>query len=235
MPNPQVELHIKDHGVITLELDEAKALSFYATLDEATLELQAVRSVIERVDVSDNLRTDVLEAIITPEWLEAAADDVRSPAASEAAGALNVPPAVQQRRAELAFLWRLAQQRKAQREEVRGKPETFTRPDFTFRLLRDAALQDTPPDGNETVQIDIRRRGAPLCPRARRAAGAGQLPAHGRARGLAAPGRRAASAPWRTGRLAGLRGEAEAACRDAARRAAPAARRARRRQYRVPG
>lgn len=25
MPNPQVELHIKDHGVITLELDEAKA------------------------------------------------------------------------------------------------------------------------------------------------------------------------------------------------------------------
>ena len=25
MPNPQVELHIKNHGVITLELDEAKA------------------------------------------------------------------------------------------------------------------------------------------------------------------------------------------------------------------
>ena len=25
MPNPQVELHIKDHGVVTLELDEAKA------------------------------------------------------------------------------------------------------------------------------------------------------------------------------------------------------------------
>ena len=25
MPNPHVELHIKDHGVITLELDEAKA------------------------------------------------------------------------------------------------------------------------------------------------------------------------------------------------------------------
>ena len=163
---PGYKITMLPHDLVqqyTLEAGQPRAaLSFYATLDEATLELQAVRSVIERVDVSDNLRTDVLEAIITPEWLEAAADDVRSPAASEAAGALNVPPAVQQRRAELAFLWRLAQQRKAQREEVRGKPETFTRPDFTFRLLRDAALQDTPPDGNETVQIDIRRRGAPL-------------------------------------------------------------------------
>ena len=163
---PGYKITMLPHDLVqqyTLEAGQPRAaLSFYATLDEATLELQAVRSVIERVDVSDNLRTDVLEASITPEWLEAAADDVHSPAASEAAGALNVPPAVQQRRAELAFLWRLAQQRKAQREEVRGKPETFTRPDFTFRLLRDAALQDTPPDGNETVQIDIRRRGAPL-------------------------------------------------------------------------
>ena len=165
---PGYKITMLPHDLVqqyTLEAGQLRAaLSFYATLDEATLELQAVRSVIERVDVSDNLRTDALDAIITPEWLEAATDanSPDSPAASAAAGAPQVPPAVQQRRAELAFLWRLAQQLKAQREVVRGKPETFTRPDFTFRLLRDAALQDTPPDGNETVQIDIRRRGAPL-------------------------------------------------------------------------
>jgi exoribonuclease II len=47
-----------------------------------------------------------------------------------------------------------------QREEVRGKPETFNRPDYSFRLLRDSA--EAPPTGEEPVEISVRRRGAPL-------------------------------------------------------------------------
>ena len=47
----------------------------------------------------------------------------------------------------------------AQREVVRGKPETFNRPDYNFRLL-DAGEGE--PAGEETVEISVRRRGAPL-------------------------------------------------------------------------
>lgn len=141
----------------TLEAGRPRpALSFYATFDEATLALQNARSVIEQVNVIDNLRTDALQDIVTPAWLEA------DPAAETDTAAPELPAALLRHREALAFLWRLAQQLKAQREVVRGKPETFTRPDFTFRLLRDEALQDTPPNGSETVQIDIRQRGAPL-------------------------------------------------------------------------
>jgi exoribonuclease-2 len=47
---------------------------------------------------------------------------------------------------------------------VRGKPETFNRPDYTFRLepVDDAAPGDGLPDGRERVLIGTRRRGAPL-------------------------------------------------------------------------
>ena len=126
------------------------ALSFYATFDEATLELQGTENRIERVPVVDNLRLDQLETVATPEWLAAPADTPEPQAQLQA------------HRPALGFLWRLAQHLKAQREIVRGKPETFTRPDFNFRLLRDDALKETPPDGSETVQIEIRQRGAPL-------------------------------------------------------------------------
>ena len=43
---------------------------------------------------------------------------------------------------------------------VRGKPETFNRPDYTFRLARED--QSLPPTGNEAVSIGTRQRGAPL-------------------------------------------------------------------------
>ena len=39
-------------------------------------------------------------------------------------------------REPLSFLFRLAKQLKAQREVVRGKPESFNRPDYNFRLRR---------------------------------------------------------------------------------------------------
>ena len=126
------------------------ALSFYATYDESTLALLDTRSQVERVPIADNLRLDVLDPLVTPEWLAAPAD---TPAER---------PDLQRHRAALGFLWRLAQTLKAGREMVRGKPENFNRPDYTFRLLRDDALKDTAPTGEEEVRITVRQRGAPL-------------------------------------------------------------------------
>ena len=62
-------------------------------------------------------------------------------------------------RAELAFLFRLAEHLKAQREVVRGKPENFNRPDYNFRLQGNDGAE---PKGDEAVEITIRQRGAPL-------------------------------------------------------------------------
>ena len=62
-------------------------------------------------------------------------------------------------RPELSLLYRLAVASKARREQVRGKPETFNRPDYTFKL--DGVTGDAP-TGDERVLIGTRRRGAPL-------------------------------------------------------------------------
>ena len=128
-----------------IEGRDCPAVSLYVTFDEASLEVRESCTRLERVPILANLRHDQLDQMITPQWLESAA-----PAAQD----LPVPHAT------LAFFWRLAQTLKARREVVRGKPETFNRPDYSFRLLRDA--QEQPPQGHETVQISIRQRGAPL-------------------------------------------------------------------------
>ena len=125
------------------------ALSFYATFDADTLALTATRSAIERVPIAANLRLNDLEEVVTPEWLTNASPE-------------HIPAQVQPFYPALGFLWRLAQHLKAQREVVRGKPETFSRPDYSFHLERDAALKGTPPDGTENVVIEVRRRGEPL-------------------------------------------------------------------------
>ena len=125
-------------------------VTLYVTFDEATLEITATHSRLERTPIAHNLRIDAIEPTVTAEWLAAPAD---TPEAH---------PALHQHRAALAFVWRLAQHLKAQREVVRGKPETFTRPDYNFSLVRDEALKTTPPTGDEAVQITMRQRGAPL-------------------------------------------------------------------------
>ncbi|KTT27987.1 ribonuclease catalytic domain-containing protein, partial [Pseudacidovorax intermedius] len=123
------------------------AVSLYARFDEATLALQGIETKIERVPVVANLRHDQLDAVIDEAWLEAPAPT-------------GGPDAAQRLHAPLAFLFRLARALKAQREVVRGKPESFNRPDYNFRLV---GHDDRPePDGSETVQITTRRRGAPL-------------------------------------------------------------------------
>ncbi|MBL8328140.1 MAG: RNB domain-containing ribonuclease [Rubrivivax sp.] len=116
------------------------AVSLYVTLDEATLEIRSRETRLEQVPIAANLRHDRLDSVVTEDSLTgaAAADYAFAP--------------------ELAFCFRLARHLKAQREQVRGKPETFNRPDYNFRL--DGGGGE--PDGSETVLISTRQRGAPL-------------------------------------------------------------------------
>jgi exoribonuclease-2 len=125
---------------------DCPAVSLYLVLDEATFAIRESSTRLERVPIAANLRHDKLDAFVTEQWLggEPGAD---------------VPAQAQSLQAELGFLWQLAQHLKAQREIVRGKPETFNRPDYNFRLVGNDGAE---PDGNEQVEIGLRRRGAPL-------------------------------------------------------------------------
>ncbi|TSE24478.1 Exoribonuclease 2 [Tepidimonas sediminis] len=123
------------------------AVSLYLTIDEATLEIRGATTRLERVPIAHNLRHDRLDTVVTAAWLE------------DPARAAEAPPEVAALQPQLAFLWRLAQACKARREAVRGRPETFTRPDYTFKL---EGLTGPEPTGEETVIIGTRARGAPL-------------------------------------------------------------------------
>jgi exoribonuclease-2 len=125
---------------------DCPALSLYVRFDEHTLALQSVETRIERVPIVANLRHDQLDSVITDATLTGAA------------------PADYGFAPELAFAYRLARHLKAERERVRGKPEHFNRPDYSFRLERADGANGAAgePDGSETVQIGTRQRGAPL-------------------------------------------------------------------------
>ena len=129
-----------------IEGRDCPAVSLYVTFSEETLEVQSAVTRLERVPILVNLRHDQLDERITREWLEG--EDLSDHA--------DVPVS----RATLGFFWRLAQTLKARREVVRGKPENFNRPDYSFKLER--ASNETPPTGEETVLIGTRKRGAPL-------------------------------------------------------------------------
>ena len=150
MPGYKITM-LPDEVVQTYTLQEGRdcpAVSLYVTLDEATLEIQDTRTCLERVPIAHNLRHDQLDGVVTATWLnapEGSADDAVQPL-----------PAL---RPALSFLFRLAQDLKAKREVVRGKPETFNRPDYNFRLHGNHGAE---PQGDEEVQISVRQRGAPL-------------------------------------------------------------------------
>jgi len=148
MPGGKITM-LPDEVVQAYTLTEGRdcpAVSLYVTLDEATLEVRARETRLERVPIVANLRHDRLDDVVTEATLTGEA------------------PAGHPFPAELGFAFRLARHLKAQREQVRGKPETFNRPDYTFRLepVDDAAPGDGLPDGRERVLIGTRRRGAPL-------------------------------------------------------------------------
>ena len=118
------------------------AVSLYTQFDEETLEVKSNETRLERVMIADNLRHDRLDDIITE------------------ASLVGEAPADYAHAAELAFGFRLARHLKAQREVVRGKPENFTRPDYSFALVREDDAHE--PRGDEQVRITTRKRGAPL-------------------------------------------------------------------------
>ena len=150
MPGYKITMQ-PDEVVQTYTLDEGRAnpaVSLYVTIQEDTLEITGTETRLERVPVAVNLRHDQLDHIVTEAWLTDPSIQIE-----------NTPTPLLDLRTELSFLYRLAQQLKARREVVRGKPETFNRPDYTFRLQGNEGRE---PDGSEQVSIGTRKRGAPL-------------------------------------------------------------------------
>jgi exoribonuclease-2 len=150
MPGYKITM-LPDEVVQVYTLDEGRAnpaVSLYVQINEETLEFIASETRLERVPVQTNFRHDQLDHIVTEEWLADASIEVE-----------GTPAALQEKRSEFTFLYRLAKHLKAQREVVRGKPENFNRPDYNFRLMGNAGGE---PVGNESVQITTRKRGAPL-------------------------------------------------------------------------
>lgn len=134
---------LPDEVVQTYTLSAGRAcpaVSLYVTMDEATLDIRSHETRLELVPIAANLRHDKLDAVVTEATLtgQAPADYAFAP--------------------ELALAFRLARVLKARREVVRGKPETFNRPDYNFRLKGN----EDEPTGNEQVEITTRQRGAPL-------------------------------------------------------------------------
>lgn len=150
MPGYKITM-LPDSVVQNYTLQEGRdcpAVSLYVTLDEATLEIRSSETRLERVPIARNLRHDQLDAIVTEPWL-------LDPGFNHD----SEPADMTRLRTELAFLYRLAKDLKGKREVVRGKPETFNRPDYNFRLVGNDGAE---PAGDETVQISVRQRGAPL-------------------------------------------------------------------------
>ena len=150
MPGYKITM-LPDDVVEAYTLSEGRpvpAVSLYVTLDEATLEVQATETRLERVPIVANLRHDQIDHLITDDWL--AGGHVSNKIEAEA---LPI------KREQLSFLYKLAQHLKHQRELVRGKPETFNRPDYSFKL---AGHDGDVPTGDEQVLITTRQRGAPL-------------------------------------------------------------------------
>jgi exoribonuclease-2 len=150
MPGNKITM-LPDHVVQSYTLQEGRdcpAVSLYLRVDETTLEILGSETRLESVFIAANLRHDLLDDVVTEAWLA-------NPATKLPAGK-DIP---HMPHAQLAFLYRLAQHRKAQREVVRGKPENFNRPDYNFRVN---TLDGQTPKGGERVEISQRHRGAPL-------------------------------------------------------------------------
>ena len=142
LPGSVVQIYTLDEG------RDNPAVSLYCSIDEATLEITATETRLDRVPVIANLRHDQLDHIVTEEWLGDHQIEIE-----------NTPQRLSDLRPQLSFLHRLAQKLKAGREVVRGKPENFNRPDYNFKLVGGDGGE---PNGSETVQITTRQRGAPL-------------------------------------------------------------------------
>jgi exoribonuclease-2 len=150
MPGYKVTM-LPDDVVQTYTLQAGRdcpAVSLYVTFEESTLEIKSSETRLERVPITHNLRHDQLDAVVTESWL--CDPDFKHEIEPLSLSGLRSP---------LSFLYQLAKHLKAAREVVRGKPETFNRPDYNFRLQGNDGAE---PQGDETVLISTRQRGAPL-------------------------------------------------------------------------
>jgi exoribonuclease II len=146
LPDPVVQIYTLQEG------RNCPAVSLYVTFDEATLDIKSSTTRLESVPIAYNLRHDQLDSVVTAPWLE-------DPAFAHE----NEPQLILALRSKLSFLYRLAKDLKAKREVVRGKPETFNRPDYNFRLVNaPGSTAGDEPQGHEEVLITTRQRGAPL-------------------------------------------------------------------------
>ena len=131
----------------TLQAGQAcPAVSLYVRIDETSMAVLDSNTRLERVPIADNLRHDQIDHIVTEAWLQGEPNP-------------DAPAEAQRWQASLSWLHGLAKHLKAAREVVRGKPETFNRPDHTFKL---DGVSERGPQGNETVVMGLRQRGAPL-------------------------------------------------------------------------
>jgi exoribonuclease II len=150
MPGNKITM-LPDAVVQNYTLAEGKncpAVSLYVTFDELTFDIISTESKIESVPIIANLRHDTLEILITEEWL--LSTNFRT--VNELQLAYLLPES-------LSYLYQLALNLKQKREIARGKPETFNRPDYNFKLID---KHTTGPHGEETVEITTRKRGSPL-------------------------------------------------------------------------
>ena len=150
MPGHKITM-LPDSVVQTYTLDAGRAcpaLSLYVSFNEHTLAIEHTTTRLEQVPIVANLRHDKLDHVVTEQWLTDPHFQHPDPQLDQ-----GLP------RAALSFMHTLAKHLKAQREQMRGKPEQFNRPDFNFKL---DGVPAHGPTGDESVQLSIRPRGAAL-------------------------------------------------------------------------
>jgi exoribonuclease II len=150
MPGNKITM-LPDAVVQNYTLAEGKscpAVSLYVVFDEVSFDIISTESKIESVPIVANLRHDTLEELITEAWLES----------SNSRSINGLQPSYLMPE-QLSFLYKLAKNLKQKREIVRGKPESFNRPDYNFKLLN---ISNKEVIGDEQVQITTRQRGSPL-------------------------------------------------------------------------
>jgi exoribonuclease-2 len=162
MPGNKITM-LPDAVVQNYTLAEGKncpAVSLYVTFDEVSFDIIATKSKLELVPIITNLRHDTLEDVVTEEWLESSSPRVLN----------DIQPAYLLPEA-LSYLYKLAKNLKQKREVVRGKPETFNRPDYNFKLINNIQSNNNQSfdskeikviSGDEQVQITTRQRGSSL-------------------------------------------------------------------------
>jgi exoribonuclease-2 len=123
---------------------DCPALSLYVEFDANDLSVLSTVTKLERVTIAENLRHDQLSDVFNDAYF-----DDPAPSSQPNWGS------------ELRWLNQLAKHLKAQREVVRGKPENFNRPDYTFKLDKPGSPDDFPA-GDEIVRIGVRPRGSAL-------------------------------------------------------------------------